>query len=123
MTIAFYSIFVACLLPYVAFSFVAKDLDIQNPRVSARNLVDGKARAYGAHLNNFETLPFFIAAVLINHILLQANSTVDMLAVAYVIVRLGFTFSYIKGLCPMRSIIFGIGLLINIVLFLFPVFN
>jgi uncharacterized MAPEG superfamily protein len=93
MTIAIWCVLVAGLLPYAALGPAAAKLDSLLPRVSARALEGQPARAYAAHLNHFETFPLFAAAVLLAQILEGANSTINLLAVRYVAVRLIYTFS------------------------------
>ena len=56
MTLAFWCVLVAALLPYVAFSIAARPLDPKLPRNVAWNLEGMAARAYGAHFNALEGL-------------------------------------------------------------------
>ncbi len=84
MTIAFWCVFVAALLPYVPFGFASTKLDPHAPRLGAPALEGLAARAYGAHLNGFEAFPFFAAAVIVSHIVEGANATVGWLALAFV---------------------------------------
>jgi len=83
MTIAFWCVFGAVLLPYVCFGIArnrGRDAqgrrlrDNRNPR-DFPNRIQGLAkRAWDAHLNSFESLPGFAAAVIIAHIV-QAPQT------------------------------------------------
>ena len=64
-----YLILIACLLPY-AFTVIAKIAggfrikDNQNPRDFMAHTTGLAARAHAAQQNSFESLPLFIAAIL-----------------------------------------------------------
>jgi uncharacterized MAPEG superfamily protein len=81
------------------------------------------ARVHGAHLNHFEAFPFFAAAVIISHMLQGSSQVVNWLAIAFIVVRLVYTFFYMTGRQPLRSATFGIGLLIVVAIFLTNVFR
>jgi uncharacterized MAPEG superfamily protein len=89
MTIAFWCVFVAVLLPYVPLGLSARLLDPKLPRKNVPKLEGLPARAYGAHLNAFEAFPPFAAAVIISHIVEGASATVNWLAVLFIVARLG----------------------------------
>jgi uncharacterized MAPEG superfamily protein len=122
MTIAIWCILIAAVLPYVAFSFV-KGLDPNEPRVGVGSLVGQAARAYGAQLNAFETFPFFAAAVIVAHMVGGPSRIVDILAVVYVLVRIGHMAAYIAGRQPLRSAAFGLSSLAAIAIFVSPLFR
>ena len=117
MTIAFWCVFVAALLPYVVFGFV-KGLDPRNMRAKVGELTGLSARAHAAHLNAFEAFPPFAAAAIISHLSLGANTTTNLLCVAFVAARLAHMGFYLADRQPPRSAAFGIGTLIVIVMFL-----
>ena len=96
MTIAIWCILIAATLPYVAFSFV-KGLDPNQPRDHVGDLVGRSARAYGAHLNGLETFPWFAAAVIVAHMIGGPSRIADVLAVVYVLLRLGHMAAYIAA--------------------------
>jgi uncharacterized MAPEG superfamily protein len=122
MTIAIWCILIAAALPYVAFGFV-KGLDPNEPRIGVGSLVGQAARAYGAQLNAFETFSFFAAAVIVAHMLGGPSRIVDILAVVYVLVRIGHMAAYIKGRQPLRSAAFGLSSLAAIAIFVSPLFR
>ena len=99
MTIALWCILIAGALPYVAFSFV-KGLDARQPRVGVVGLEGRAARAYGAQLNGFETFPLFAAAVIVSHVVGGPSATANILAVAYVLLRIGHMAAYIGDRQP-----------------------
>ena len=88
MTIALWCIFIAATLPYVPFSYV-KGLDPIQPRHHVGDLAERSLRAYGAHLNGLETFPWFAAAVIVSHIVGGPSRIADILAVLYILVRIG----------------------------------
>jgi uncharacterized MAPEG superfamily protein len=122
MTIAISSILIAATLPYVAFAFV-KGLDPNQPRDHVGDLSGRSARAHGAHLNGLETFPWFAAAVIVAHMIGGPSRTGDVLAVVYVLLRLGHMAAYIAGRQPLRSAAFGLGQLTAVAIFVSPLFR
>ncbi|WP_158814745.1 MAPEG family protein [Methylocapsa sp. S129] len=124
MTIAIWCILIAALLPYLVFGPASAKLNIKLPRGSSAQQLEGlPARAYGAHLNHFETFPFFAAAVIVAHMLEGASATVNWLAVAYIVIRLFYTAMYLTDRQPLRSASFFLGLLVAIAIFVTPAFH
>jgi uncharacterized MAPEG superfamily protein len=117
MTIAFWCVFVAALLPYVPFGLV-KGVDPKNPRASVKDLTGLPARAYSAHLNAFEAFPPFAAAVIISHLTLGANRSTDILALAFLIARFAHLGFYLADRQPLRSAAFFAGAIILVAMFL-----
>ncbi|RBP05171.1 putative MAPEG superfamily protein [Roseiarcus fermentans] len=122
MTIAIWCILIAATLPYVAFSFV-KGLDPNQPRYNVRDLAGRSIRAYGAHLNALETFPVFAAAVIVAHVVGGPSRAADVLAIVYVLVRLGHMAAYVAGRAPLRSAAFGLGQLCAVAIFVSPLFR
>lgn len=123
MTIALWCVLIAGLAPYVVFGPAAAKIDNRLPRVSARALEGLAARAHGAHLNFFESFPFFAAAVIVAHMLEGANPTVNWLAVLYIALRVVYTVLYFGNIQPFRTIVFFAGLIDAIVIFVNPAFH
>ena len=123
LTIAYWCVFIACGLPYLA-AWIAKagsfgPRDNQHPRDWAARQSGWRARANSAQANSFEGLPFFIGAVLIAHQLGASQPRLDMLAVAYVVLRAIYIAMYIKGIGSARSAVWALAFLVNIaILFL-----
>ena len=123
LTIAYWCVFVACGLPYLA-AWIAKagafgPRDNVNPRDWAAKQNGWRARANSAQANTFEGLPFFIGAVIIAHQLGVNQARLDMLAAAYVVLRVIYLAIYIKGLGGVRSAVWALAFLVNIaILFL-----
>ena len=104
----------------LAKGFGWRDYDNANPRSEAFYKVGWRARALGAHLNGFEALPFFAAAVLLAEFRRANQGLADDLAMAFVATRLAYVAAYIADKPLLRSVIWTVGLLINIALFLTP---
>ncbi|MDH6594754.1 putative MAPEG superfamily protein [Variovorax sp. TBS-050B] len=125
LTIAYWCVFIACGLPYLA-AWIAKagsfgPRDNVQPRDWAARQSGWRARANGAQANSFEGLPFFIGAVIIAHQLGAAQARLDMLAAAYVVLRLVYIALYIQGLSAARSAVWALGFIVNCaILFIAP---
>ena len=97
-----------------------RDYDNARPR-SPSFYADGwRARALGAHQNGLEALPFFAAAVLLAEFRGVPQAVVDGLAAAFVVARLAYVAAYLANRDLTRSVIWTVGFLINIALFLSP---
>ncbi len=122
MTIAIWCILIAQILPYVAFGFV-KGIDPDQPRFQVGQLVGQSVRAYGAHLNGLETFPWFAAAVIVAHMVGGPSRIVDILAVLYILVRVGHLAAYLAGRQPLRTAAFTVAQLIALAIFVSPLFR
>jgi uncharacterized MAPEG superfamily protein len=122
VTIAIWCILVAAILPYVAFSFV-KGLNPREPRANLSTLEGRAARAYGAQLNGFETFPFFAAAVIVSHVVGGPSAVANILAVVYILVRIGHMAAYLDDRPPLRSAFWALGLLLAAAIFALPAFR
>ncbi|MGA8583673.1 MAG: MAPEG family protein [Roseiarcus sp.] len=122
MTIAIWCILIAGTLPYVAFGLV-KGLDPHQPRAGVAGLDGRAARAYGAQLNGFETFPIFAAAVIVSHVVGGPSMTANILAVAYVLLRIGHMVAYIADRQPLRSAAFTVAQLVAAAIFILPAFR
>lgn len=122
MTIAIWCILIAATLPYVAFSFV-KGLDPIQPRYHVGDLAGQSIRAYGAHLNGLETFPWFASAVIVAHMIAGPSRIADVLAVVYVLIRIGHMAAYMAGRQPLRTGAFAAGQFIALAIFISPLFR
>ena len=125
MPIAYWCVLIAALLPIALASYAKMGVESDNryPREEYDNLPPAKRRAYAAHQNAYENFPFFAVAVIVAMTLGAAPATVNMLAMAYVAVRVIHGLLYINNVPTLRSLAFGIGLLINIAIFVLPAFK
>ncbi len=112
MTIAFWCVLAAGILPQLAglYAKASRDYDNENPRDFLAVQQGAKARANAAMQNGYEGLALFIGAVIIAHILQADQAKVDMLSLAYIAARVIYSIVYIKGLGTIRSIVWAIGI-------------
>lgn len=110
MTILYYSLFVALLLPYVAKVPVAWAMnkkggyDNKHPRAQQSTLTGIGARALAAHQNAFESLIIFVPAVLLAITTNNDSTSMITLAVAHVIARVLYNILYLINLSTLRSL-------------------
>jgi len=108
MTTAYWCVLAAGLMPFL-FTGVAKAAggryDNRDPRSWQARLSGMPQRAHAAHLNSFEALPLFAAAVIIAHLAGAAQAQVDGLALAFIALRLGYGVCYIAGWALLRSLV------------------
>ena len=116
MSIANWMILAAILLPY--FTIIparGKDSDYDNtaPRRWTGAQEGWRARAHWAHLNHFETFPPFAAGVIIAEMRHANQLWIDILAVAFVALRIAYTVFYVRNQDKPRSLVFVLGLLLT----------
>lgn len=127
MTLADTCILIACLLP-IACAGIAKSkgfgkprheggFDNHNPRAWLAQLQGWQARAQAAQMNSFEALPVFIAGVLVAERQGATQTTVNALAVAFVLLRMGFIAAYLADRPTSRSVVWLLALLCSVALF------
>lgn len=113
MTVAFWCVLVAGLLPYAA-TLTAKigaaGFDNRNPRDWLSKQDGFRRRANAAQNNAFEAFPLFAAAVLVAHIAGAPQSRVDLLAILFVLARLSYTVFYVANLSTLRSLAWFVGI-------------
>ncbi|WP_173911760.1 MAPEG family protein [Acinetobacter sp. Marseille-Q1618] len=105
-----YLILTACLLPYV-FTIIAKAAggfkarDNQNPREFLAKTTGLAARANAAQQNSFESLPLFIAAILMAEYMVVPQGFIMMMGTAYIVLRIIYGLCYLLNLATLRTII------------------
>lgn len=108
MTAAYWCVLAAALMPYM-FAGIAKfgdrRYDNRAPRDFLASLEGRQKRADWAQQNSFEAFPAFAAAVIIAHLAQAAQPAVDTLAIAFVLLRLGYGWAYISDRPTIRSLI------------------
>lgn len=113
MTLAFWCVFVAILLPLFPHAVkvvgrVRVGFDNRRPRDFDR-LPSWAQRAAWAETNAFEALPGFIAAVLISHLLQADPRTTGTLSSAFIGARLFHTIFYVLDLASLRTLAWFVG--------------
>lgn len=113
---------VASLLPLV-FAILAKvfggfkSKDNASPREFLGKQTGAAARANAAQQNSYETLPVFLAAVIVALLFFVPLSVVTQLAWLYVILRIIYGLAYIANWATFRSIIWSLSLACPMMLF------
>ncbi|WP_338522303.1 MAPEG family protein [Pseudomonas batumici] len=115
MTVAFWCVLIAILLPYVCtvitrFSGFGLRQN-HDPRAFLEGLEGFAKRAHSAQLNGFEVTPAFAAAVVIAHIAGTASLvTINVLAVLFITSRLLYIICYLADWAVLRSLVWFVGL-------------
>lgn len=122
MTIAYWCVLAAILLPYIwtgvaKFTSGFRPRDNHNPREYLERLEGPAKRAHWAQLNTFESIPGFMAAVIIAHLAGAPQSTVDAIAVTYIGLRLVYGVLYITDKARLRSLVWAGGVACIVALF------
>jgi len=128
-TIAYWCVLLAAVLPYVCATLAKSGgfgkprsqggYDNADPRGWLARQTHWHARANAAQANSFEALPFFIGAVIIAHQLGAPQTTLDILAVLFVTLRIIYIAMYVAGLPTLRSAVWTAALAANVaILFL-----
>jgi uncharacterized MAPEG superfamily protein len=124
MTLAYWMLLVAIVLPY-AFTGFAKfqggfgPKENHNPREFLANLDGARKRAHWAQLNSFEVTPPFAAALIVAHqIGAAAQGTIDALAIAFVVSRVLYGICYIADWASVRSLVWFAGMIAIVALFI-----
>lgn len=79
--------------------------DNSDPRRWLEQQSAWRARANNAQANTFEALPFFFAAVIVAHLMQAPQGWVDMLAVAFVLLRVAYVAAYLSDKANLRSLV------------------
>ena len=118
-----YLILIACLLPYV-FTVIAKKTagfkgrDNHNPRDFLAKTTGLAARANAAQQNSFESLPLFIAAILMAEYMVVPQTVIMTFGIAYIVLRIVYGICYLANWATLRSIVWILSLLCPICLLL-----
>ena len=110
MTIGLWCVLIGILMPLlwtgVAKSMGRYDLRAnQHPRDFLAKLSGPASRANAAQLNSFEAFPAFAAAVLVAQYAHASQHSIDLLAIAWVALRLIYGVLYIVNLAALRSLV------------------
>jgi uncharacterized MAPEG superfamily protein len=128
MTLATACVLIACLLP-IACAGLAKSggmgkprrdggFDNHNPRAWMSGLEGWHARANAAQQNSFEALPIFIAGVVLAQQAGAPQLWVNMLAGAFIVLRIGYIAAYVSDKASIRSLFWAAAMACAIGLFL-----
>ncbi|CAN5365442.1 MAPEG family protein [soil metagenome] len=125
MSLAYWCILIAALLPIVWISYakIGSTGDNRYPREEYDELTPPKRRAYAAHQNAYENFPFFAVAVLVATTMGAQASTVNVLAVLYILFRIAHGLLYIANKSSLRSLAYTAALVVNVAIFVLPGFK
>ena len=119
---AIWAMVVASLLP-LAMALTAKALggfnfaDNAHPRDFLQGTTGAAARANAAQQNSYETLPIFLAAMLVAMLFFVPQLIINTIAWLYVLIRIGFCVAYITNLATFRSILWVLSMACSLMLF------
>lgn len=123
-TVAYWCVLVAALLPIVCAGLAKWGMfrvsrreggyDNHDPRAWLTRQSGWRARANAAQANSFEALPFFIGAVVIAHQLGAGQTSLDLLALLFVFLRLLYIMMYVADLATLRSVMWTLAFAVNI---------
>jgi len=124
MLFAYWCVLIAALLPfaligYAKFGGQQKMQPAENawPRAWLAQIEGKQKRAHWAEQNSYEAFPPFAAGVIIAAVAGAAPAVINTLAVLFVVLRIGYGICYIQDLATARSIVWGLGFLCVIGLF------
>jgi uncharacterized MAPEG superfamily protein len=133
MTLSIFCIFLAAIMPIVCagvakagkFTVHPRDggFDNRNPRDWLAKQDGYRKWAHAAQGNCWEALPFFAAAVIVNHMLGGAGVVANVLAITFIALRCLFVYLYVTGNQGARSIVWTLAMLVNVALFFVTVFK
>lgn len=121
-SVAIWTMIIASVLPLL-FALMAKMMggfklaDNAHPRDSLASLTGRAARAHAVQQNSFETLPVFLASVIVAMLFFVPQVVVNYLAVMYILLRVGYGIAYIINLPTLRSIIWALSMVCCLMLF------
>lgn len=105
-----YLILVACLLPY-AFAIFAKMVggfqskDNENPRLFLEKTTGLASRANAVQQNSFESLPLFIASILLAEYMVLNQFLIMKIGILYILLRIIYGICYLANWARLRSTI------------------
>ncbi len=111
MTIAYWCVLIAAFLPILSTAvakFSGPGFNNSRPRDFQAGLSGFRQRAHWAHLNAFEAFPPFAAATIIAHQLGLAQSTLDYLAIGFIVARVAYFVCYVANQATLRSLAWGL---------------
>jgi uncharacterized MAPEG superfamily protein len=112
MTIAFWCVLIAALLPFAA-TLVAKAggerFNNRDPRAWLERQQGLRKRADNAQKNAFEAFPFFAAAVIIAFLTHAPQERVDILAIIFIAARVVYLVCYLADWHWARSLVWMLG--------------
>lgn len=122
MTQAYWCVFAAILLPLL-FTALAKFTGRYGPKanLAPREYLEGldgfRKRANWAQLNTHESIPAFMAAVIIAHQMQGDQAMIDGLAISYIVLRIVYGLLYMANKGVLRTLVWSAALLCTLGMF------
>lgn len=120
MTIAFWCVLAAGLMPYLATTIAkagGERYNNRDPRAWLQRQHGFRKRADSAQANAFEAFPFFAAAVIVASLTGAPQERIDALAVIFVVARVAYLVCYLADWHWARSLVWLIGWLCTVTIF------
>lgn len=119
MPIAAWCLIIVTLMPVLVVGYAKSGggYDNYRPREGLERMEGQKRRAYDAHLNCFEALPVFIAALFVAVWTEGPQTMVDGFSVGFVLFRVLYVLAYITNQATLRSAVWSLAYLCAIGLF------
>lgn len=122
LSVADWCILAAALIPLLftglaKFGDSGRGFDNRAPRVFQANVSGWRARAHWAHQNGMEAFALFAVAVLLAEFRAASQPWIDLLALAFIALRLIYGALYIADRATLRTIVWGLGFLCCVALF------
>lgn len=124
MTLAYWCVLIGGLMP-ILWTGIAKftgsrrlgPVANKSPREFLETVEGHQKRAHWAQQNAFEAFPIFAAAVIVAHLTGGAQGTINLLAIAWVLLRLAYGFIYLADWGTARTVVWGAALACAVALF------
>ncbi len=126
MSVAYWCVLIAAMLPYFTVAIAKWHGSYDNRRPRAAGAYKGFAlRAFNAHMNGFEAFPFFAVAVLVAsgasaHVTIGA---LNILAVLWLVSRLAYIAAYLSDGPNLRSLLWMASLALTVTIFTLPTWH
>lgn len=120
-TIPMVSLVIAGVMPLFATAAAKwgfESYDNHNPRAWLAQQTGFRARANAAQANSFEAFPFFAAGVLLALWAHVDALCLDAICVSFLLMRFAFLWAYLTDRAFLRSIVWGLGYLCCLSLFI-----
>lgn len=124
MTLAYWCVLIGGLMP-ILWTGIAKFTGSRrlgpaankSPREFLETVEGHQKRAHWAQQNAFEAFPIFAAGVIVAQLTGGAQGTINLLAVAWVLLRLAYGFIYLADWGTARTVVWGAALACAVALF------
>jgi uncharacterized MAPEG superfamily protein len=125
VSLAYWCVLFAGVLPYLALlpAKLDKEIDNRNPRDRHTVQTGLPRRAYAAHLNGLEAFPFFAAAVILAGLTGAPAFWLDVLAAFFIVARILYVLAYWSDRASLRSAVWAVGFVTVLAIFSLPAFT